>query len=88
MEEKIARWSEATEAEDETKKFEAICSTCGKKTRVSFAPDGVRPVYCPVCLQKARESKPISQPVKKQKPEIDLAGVREAIKKAVEEKKE
>lgn len=88
VEEKIARWSESAEAEDETKKFEAVCANCGKKTRVAFHPDGVRPVYCPTCLQKTRETKPVGQPIKKQKPVIDLAGVREAIKKAVEEKKE
>ncbi|MBU4285028.1 type IV secretion system DNA-binding domain-containing protein [Patescibacteria group bacterium] len=88
VEEKISRWSEATETEEEAKKFEAVCSDCGKKTKVAFKPDGVRPVYCSSCLQKEREKKPNVQLIKKQKPEIDLAGVREAIKKAVEYKKE
>jgi len=82
VEEKITRWHEAVEVFDEKKKFEAICSNCGKKTNVAFKPDNVRPVYCSACLQKTRESKP-AQPSKKQKPAIDLAGVREAIKKAV-----
>jgi len=89
VEEKITRWNEAVEIFDEKKKFEAVCSNCGKKTKVAFEPDGVRPVYCSTCLQKARDSKPMGPtPIKKQKPVIDLAGVREAIKKAVEEKKE
>ena len=89
VEEKISKWNEAVEIEDEKKKFEAICSSCGNKTKVSFEPDGKRPVYCSVCLQKIRESKPALTPMaKKQKPEIDLVGIREAIKKAVEEKKE
>jgi CxxC-x17-CxxC domain-containing protein len=88
VEEKISKWNEAVEIEDEKKKFEAVCSDCGKKTRVSFEPDGKRPVYCPICLQKQRESKSVNAPVKKQKPAIDFIGIREAIKKAVEEKKE
>ncbi|HUT96450.1 MAG TPA: CxxC-x17-CxxC domain-containing protein [Candidatus Paceibacterota bacterium] len=89
VEEKIARWSEVAETEEEAKKFEAVCSDCGKKTKVAFKPDGVRPVYCSSCLQKEREKKPNtqSQPIKKQKPEIDLVGIREAIKKAVGEDK-
>jgi CxxC-x17-CxxC domain-containing protein len=93
VEEKIAKWSEAVELEDEKRKFDAICSDCGKKTKVAFQPDGVRPVYCTSCLQKVRESKIENVELKskvsqKQKANIDLAGVREAIKKAVEEKKE
>jgi hypothetical protein len=89
VEEKIARWSESVETEiEEAKKFEAICSDCGKKTKVAFKPDGVRPVYCSSCLQKEREKKSNTQPIKKQKPEIDLVGIREAIKKAVGDKKE
>jgi CxxC-x17-CxxC domain-containing protein len=88
VEEKIAKWNEAVEIEDEKKKFEAICSSCGKKTKVAFAPDGVRPVYCPTCLQKSKETKLIeSQPIKKPKSVIDLVGVRDAIKKAIEDKK-
>ena len=94
VEEKIAKWSEAVEEWDEKKKFEAICSSCGKKTRVSFEPDRVRPVYCPSCLQKVRESAPVPKKVEtiadkiSKKTNVDLASVREAIKKAVEEKKE
>jgi CxxC-x17-CxxC domain-containing protein len=65
-----------------------VCSSCGKKTRVAFMPDGRRPVYCASCLQKEREKKPQmpSAPQVKKKMEIDLAGVREAIKKAQEDK--
>ncbi len=56
IEEKIAKWSEAviTAATAKDKPYEAVCSTCNKKIRVSFKPDGVRPVYCPTCLEKAR----------------------------------
>ncbi|OGZ35379.1 MAG: hypothetical protein A3A94_00720 [Candidatus Portnoybacteria bacterium RIFCSPLOWO2_01_FULL_43_11] len=69
IEEKIAKWSEVIEVEREAKKsyrppkklFDANCSNCGKKTQVSFEPDGVRPVYCPECLEKARSSGAMSQ---------------------------
>ena len=66
IEEKIAKWSESVvvAATEKDKPFEAICSACGKKTRVSFQPDGVRPVYCPICLEKTRgeKTKPIVSP--------------------------
>ncbi len=38
-------------------KYSANCSTCGKETKLSFEPDGVRPVYCKDCLSEAREKK-------------------------------
>lgn len=62
IEEKIAKWSGVIESEKEVKEknrptFEAICSRCGKKTQVSFKPDGVRPVYCPECLEKIKKEK-------------------------------
>lgn len=34
--------------------FQAICSNCGKNTETKFKPDGIRPVYCPDCLQKIK----------------------------------
>ncbi len=88
VEEKIARWNETDEEIDLKKKFDAICADCGKKTKVAFIPDGKRPVYCSACLQKEREKKPKppTQAQVKKKMEIDLAGVREAIKKAQEDK--
>ncbi len=59
IEKEIAKWSEAVivAATEKDKPYEAVCSACGKKTRVSFKPDGVRPVYCSVCLEKARAGK-------------------------------
>jgi CxxC-x17-CxxC domain-containing protein len=57
IERKIAKWSEVVQVEREEKKrkYDAVCSQCGAKTKLSFQPDGVRPVYCPNCLQKVRE---------------------------------
>ncbi len=36
-------------------KYEIDCSRCGKHTRVSFKPDGVRPVFCKDCLTALRQ---------------------------------
>jgi CxxC-x17-CxxC domain-containing protein len=36
---------------------DAICARCGKGTKVSFKPDGIRPVYCKECLALLREEK-------------------------------
>lgn len=32
------------------KKYDAICSTCGRRCEVPFRPDGSRPVYCTECF--------------------------------------
>ena len=93
IEEKIAKWSEAvvTAAMEKDKPYEAVCSGCGKKTRVSFQPDGVRPVYCPICLEKTRaEKKPVASgstqeaeeltPGRKRK-EVDIKGLRSVLSK-------
>ncbi len=102
IEEKIAKWSEAVvvAAIEKDKPYETICSSCGKKTRVSFKPDGVRPVYCPICLQKARqegvEERPVESPrdiqaggepqsFKKKRKEVDLEDLRQTLKKAIDE---
>jgi CxxC-x17-CxxC domain-containing protein len=42
---------------DEIYKYSAICSRCSKETKVSFMPDGIRPVLCKECLSKARAAK-------------------------------
>jgi len=34
--------------------FEARCDICGDAARLSFKPDGKRPVYCKSCLKKVR----------------------------------
>lgn len=38
-------------------KFQTVCSRCGRETKTSFKPDGIRPVYCKDCLSLAREEK-------------------------------
>jgi CxxC-x17-CxxC domain-containing protein len=34
--------------------YDAKCFNCGKDTKVVFAPDGKRPVYCKSCLKKLK----------------------------------
>ncbi len=36
--------------------FNAICSTCGKSTKVIFEPSKDRPIYCKSCLKKMKNS--------------------------------
>lgn len=35
----------------------ATCSRCGKETKISFVPDGVRPIFCKDCLSTAKNEK-------------------------------
>ncbi len=34
--------------------YSGACSVCGNEVKISFKPDGVRPVYCKNCLKKIR----------------------------------
>jgi len=38
-------------------KYEAVCFRCGKNTKISFQPDGVRPVFCKECLSNLKKEK-------------------------------
>jgi CxxC-x17-CxxC domain-containing protein len=44
-------------SDDEHYKYEAVCHNCGNNTKISFQPDGVRPVYCKDCLEKIKKQK-------------------------------
>jgi len=48
----------------ETKLYDAICSNCGKDTKVIFPPEPGRAVYCKACLKKIKTD----QEEKKQEP--------------------
>ena len=64
--------------------YDAICWLCGKKTKVVFPPDGVRPVYCKSCLKKIErgEIKPeIIKEVGVAKEKAKQISLKEAIKK-------
>ena len=38
-------------------KNEAVCARCGATTKISFVPDGIRPIYCKSCLTIAKQEK-------------------------------
>ncbi len=40
--------------------YDAQCALCGKDTKVTFKPDGVRPVYCKSCLKKIEQQEKVS----------------------------
>jgi CxxC-x17-CxxC domain-containing protein len=59
--------------------YQANCDVCGSETRLSFQPDGDRPIYCKSCLKKVRagdlpriESKKKDNTRKKDKPNIPM----------------
>ncbi|MDD5072073.1 MAG: hypothetical protein PHQ42_05070, partial [Patescibacteria group bacterium] len=63
--------------EDGEHKFEVICSRCGKRTRISFKPDGVRPVYCKECLSVLREEKRQEVELRKKKKQEEIKKIEE-----------
>ena len=62
----------------------AVCSKCGRETKVSFVPDGVRPVLCKECLNKTRLEKREEIEKRKKVKEKEL----KEIKKPAAEQKE
>jgi len=65
--------------------YDAVCSLCGKKTKVVFPPDGSRPVYCKNCLKKVRgEQAKDSGPKPFVKQEEDSAIPRFSLEQAVD----
>jgi CxxC-x17-CxxC domain-containing protein len=42
------------EKSDNLPAFDATCARCGRITKVNFQPDGVRPVFCKLCLPIVR----------------------------------
>jgi len=65
VEDKIARWSKVLEVpkvfvpqpQSTQTLYDVKCSLCNKWTKVIFPPDGVRPVYCKLCLGKIKKQK-------------------------------
>ena len=61
VEKKISDWAEQVKTSQEQIKaplhlYDARCSKCGKDIKLTFLPDGVRPVYCKSCLKKTEEA--------------------------------
>jgi len=65
VEQDIARWSgimdaavaSAAPSASPSGLYDAKCSLCGRWTKLTFPPDGVRPVYCKSCLKKVAQEK-------------------------------
>jgi CxxC-x17-CxxC domain-containing protein len=60
IEEKIEKWA-VTQPQvslvQTQKLYDAVCSICGKKTKIPFLPDPSKPVYCKSCLKKLEREK-------------------------------
>lgn len=63
VEKKIQQWFNSSKHEDPPQKlYDAVCSICGKKTKVVFEPQPGREIYCKTCRKKKPleiEKKPI-----------------------------
>ena len=97
IDEKIARWSGVSEPENNspnlpTTLYSAQCSLCGKSTKVIFAPDNKKLIYCKSCLKKRRStttslkggSEKIFLPLKKPTRKIvDLDGLKNVLSESL-----
>jgi CxxC-x17-CxxC domain-containing protein len=66
---------------DNIYKYEAICSRCGAQTRVSFQPDGIRPVYCKQCLSEIKKEKKREIEERKKAKAAELAKLKDKLEK-------
>jgi len=74
VEQDIARWSGIMDGPTSSTApsaspsglYDAKCSLCGKWTKLTFPPDGVRPVYCKSCLKKVAQEKEMAPNVPRQ----------------------
>jgi len=57
---------------DSLYRFDVLCSRCGRAAKVSFQPDGQRPVYCKDCLNLLREEKNRETEARKQAKQEEL----------------
>ncbi|MDP2910649.1 MAG: type IV secretion system DNA-binding domain-containing protein [bacterium] len=92
VEDKITRWaglldipnlaSGSSGSKEEPILHDAVCSLCGKPTKVVFKPDGKRPVYCKSCLKKIKqeEVRPKSETLKVQPDERPTISLEKGIK--------
>jgi len=90
VEDNIAKWAEvdiailkkieaSQPAADQQVLYDARCDNCHKDTKVVFAPDGKRKIYCKTCRKKLQRAKEQTQ----QKPnkEPQQVSLREAMQK-------
>ncbi len=67
--------------EDGTTLYNAICSICGKPTKVIFEPKEGRPIYCKSCMKKVKAAKSPVNALPKPSPrkEINLSELKKAL---------
>ncbi|MFA6394090.1 MAG: type IV secretion system DNA-binding domain-containing protein [Patescibacteria group bacterium] len=53
----IKKALEGKPGDSETYKYEAVCSRCAGAARISFPPDGIRPIFCKNCLTEIKKEK-------------------------------
>ncbi|MFA6171005.1 MAG: CxxC-x17-CxxC domain-containing protein [Patescibacteria group bacterium] len=58
-------------------KYNAACSRCGKDTKISFPPDGIRPVFCKECLTVIKKEKNEEVEERRKKKLLELARLEE-----------
>ncbi len=73
VEEKLSRWlgefNKAAESgtsatiNNPNMLHDAICSDCGKKTKVPFMPDNSRPILCKSCRKPSKKEKETKKPI-------------------------
>jgi CxxC-x17-CxxC domain-containing protein len=80
-EKRISLTKEADLAAEESSrsiyKYSAACSRCAKETKISFPPDGIRPVFCKDCLVQIKKEKNEETEARKRKKQEELQRLEE-----------
>jgi len=80
---RITENTRSESGDSETYKYDAVCSRCSASARISFPPDGIRPVFCKNCLTEIKKEKvnEMENRKKKKREELENLNKREAEKK-------
>ncbi|MBI2042131.1 MAG: type IV secretion system DNA-binding domain-containing protein [Candidatus Nealsonbacteria bacterium] len=85
VEEKISQWTGLMEARaippvsGPPVLYDAKCSLCGKETKVTFRPDGIRPVYCKPCRKKIEQERETRQGAVKEEPVKEMVSLKDVL---------
>jgi len=63
--------------------YDALCSLCGKSTKVIFQPEKGRPVYCKNCLKKVHPPKPTTEEIPIRKENSQVVSLKEMFNREV-----
>lgn len=92
VEKKIRQWFESFKTEEPPQKlYDAVCSVCGRKTKVVFKPQPGREIYCKTCRKKQSsevEKKPIffsslKKQEEKPKKSVEVEKLRDVLKNSL-----